>query len=412
MGENRERSASPAKQQLREELLVKAELVTDGVAISKEALAAIRVGTAAQEQVHCLFEMDHAVHDFDLPSGFYLPHGLSVPFRWNPESSYLITTDQDRLQLVSKEQSLGEVKFHPRPAFYDSATSDGTPMNTVAVYRPDHLPTSGHLFVVYSNECSYKEKGEDCLFCNINFTKDTYAEKEGIFWKTPRQIAETVAAAHKEGLLNHLTVTGGVIAERRELEYYLDVAEEIRAKTGLDDFNGTATVAAPVDLTNIDRLKEAGYRTIAMNIEVWDENIYRTICPGKANGSAGWSHWVRALEYAVKVFGHGRVRSNIVAGLEPKKKTVEGLEYLASKGIVGTFTVWCPNPGSGLEGHRPPKASWYVDLAEELVSIWRKNGFSYAQIYDAHASSDLLQHDIWRIETEGVSVAAGLSIPS
>ncbi|HEY3491213.1 MAG TPA: radical SAM protein [Candidatus Deferrimicrobiaceae bacterium] len=390
--------AKPAyglKDLLWKELELKLDLGMNGVAVTKEALAKIQPGTVAQEQVHCLFEYDFDTHDFTLPSGFNLPLGLSVPFRWNRDAAHTVTVDGERVILVKKGNEIAEIDFHPRPAFYGKKTSDGKEMDTIAILNQKRA-----LFIVYSNECSYKEKGEDCLFCNINFTKDTYGEKEGIFWKTARQIGETAAEAFREGIIDHLTVTGGVIPERRELEYYLDVAEEIRIHTGRDDFNGTATVAAPLDLRNLDRLKEAGYRTTAMNLELWDKGFYDTICPGKARGGGGWDHWLKALEYAVGVFGRGRVRSNFVAGIEPKFKTLEGLEYLAEKGVVGINSVWIPCPGSGLEGHRSPVPAWYMDLAFKLVPIWKKAGFTFEQVCDANASSDYLQHDIWRIEDE------------
>jgi hypothetical protein len=386
---------SELKDNLWRELALKAELGINGVAISPEALESIQPGIKAQEQVHCLFEMDFETHTVELPSNFLLPHGLSMPFRWNPHSNYKIDLVGGRTAIVHKDEVLSDVQFQPRPNFYGLKTSDGHEMSTIGA-----LYAQRHLFVVYSNECSYKDKGEDCLFCNINHTKDVYGERQGIFWKNAKQIGETAAQAYREDAIDHLTISGGVIPERRELEYYLDVAEAIQRHTGREDFNGTATVAAPLDLRNIDRFKEAGYRTTAMNIEIWDKGIYDAICPGKARGGGGWEHWVRALEHAAKVFGHGRVRSNIVAGIEPKKSSLAGLEYLASKGVVGTFTVWCPNPGSELEGHRSPEPGWYLDLAHKLVAIWKKNGFTYDKIFDCHASSDTLQHDIWRIEHE------------
>lgn len=389
------------KARLWQEVALKAELITDGVAITPEALELAAPGVRAQEQVHNLFEMDFATHDFELPSGFDLPHGLSVPFRWNARSAHVIAADGNRTVLLRDGHELAEVAFHPRPGFYGRTTSDGQEMgNVAALYRKRAL------FVAYSNECSYKDRGEDCAFCNINHTKDYYGEKDGIFWKTPQQIGEVAAAALAEGAIDHITISGGVIPERRELEYYLDVAEAIQSHTGLDDFNGTAVVAAPLDLRHIDRFREAGYRTTAMNIEIWDKGFYDTICPGKARAGGGWDHWVNALKYATRVFGHGRVRSNMVAGLEPKRKTLEGLEYLAAEGVVGTFTIWCPNPGSELEGHRAPHAEWYLDLAEKTTAIWKKNGFTFQQVCDANASNDLLQHDIWRIQDELLPVFA------
>ena len=118
------------------------------------------------------------------------------------------------------------------------------------------------------------------MFCNINATKSTYAELENIKWKNAKQIGETVKAAYEEGF-RHVTITGGFIPERREVDYYIDVAEAIKEETGLDDFNGTACIGAPLDLSTIDKYKEAGYRTIATNMEIWDENYFKTICPGK-----------------------------------------------------------------------------------------------------------------------------------
>lgn len=383
------------KDKLWKEVILKADLIVNGVDICKEALAKIKLGTEIKEQVHCLFEMDFKDHDFELPADFDLPFGITVPFNWNPLGEYKIVNDNNKFILTKRGNKISEIEFHKRPGFYGKKTTDGKNMENIGVYNPD-----GHVFVVYSNECSYKDKGEDCLFCNINHTKDTYAEKEGTEWKTPIQIGEVVAKAYNLGIANHVTVTGGVIPERRELEYYLDAADQIQKHTGLDDFNGTATVAAPLDLSNINKLKEAGYRTTSMNLEIWDKNIYKTICPGKANGSGGWEHWVKALEYAIKVFGYGKVRSTFVTGIEPKKNTLEGFEYLISKGIIAIASIWIPNPGSALEGHRTPEPAWHLDLAEKNVSLWKKNGITYNQVYDANAGSTTLQHDIYRIQSE------------
>ena len=143
-----------------------------------------------------------------------------------------------------------------------------------------------------------------------------------------------------------------------------------------------------------------------MNIEIWDKSYYDTICPGKARGGGGWDHWVKALKYAVGVFGHGRVRSNMVAGIEPKKKTVEGIHVLTSEGVVATAGIWCPNPGSELASHRAPEPGWYLDLAETITAAWKHAGFTFEQVCDCNASSDTLQHDIWRIQDELLPVFA------
>jgi hypothetical protein len=375
------------------ELLIKADISIDGVNYDPTALKKLEE-VDHQEQVHGGFEMDLETHvGTEFPSGFVFPHGLKSPFKWSRKSNYSVGYENSQFVLVHKGNALFPITFFKEPKYYRQKSSDGTPFSKIATFVQD-----SNLSVFYSNECSYKEKGEDCLFCNANATKDTYGDHEGIQWKNPRQAAEAIKAAYDEGIADHVTITGGVISERREIEYYLDVAEAIKQTTGLDDFNGTAVIAAPLDLANIDRLKEVGYRTIAMNIELWDKNIYQTICPGKANNSGGWEHWKNATEYAVGVFGFGRVRSNIVAGLEPKAKTLEGVEWFTSNGIVCLPGPWCPNPGSTLEGHRTPEPAWHLDLSYKAYLLHKKAGITYDQVHDASNNDLAISRDIWKIE--------------
>jgi hypothetical protein len=292
------------------------------------------------------------------------------------------------------------VEFAERPKYYRERTFDGTPMNTIAIYNQD-----GAIQTAYSNECALNEKGRDCKFCNLNATRNAYSEAEGIGWKYPHHIGETVAAAYKLDGARHFTLTGGYVAERREVEYYLVVADAIREHTGLDDFNGTAVIGAPLDLSIIEKYKEAGFRTIATNIEIWDKNIFRAICPGKELESGGWDHWIKTLDHEVEVFGKGRVRSNIVAGLEPEVSTLEGIEYLTSKGgVLSGVTSWNANPGSALEGHRTPEPVWHVDLFKKVVTILRRNGYTYDQLYDCAPIPVSSIHDIYRIEDESLPV--------
>ena len=382
-----------SKTKLYEELKIKADLSIDGVDIDPTAAEALK-HVSHQEQVHSGFEMDLETHvGREHPSGFHLPLGLKTAFKWSRKSRYHIAHEHGRFILTHKGHKLFPIEFFQQPKYYKLKSEEGIPLKNIATFVHDSNVT-----VFYSNECSYKEKGEDCLFCNVNATKDTYADHEGIKWKSPRQAAEAVQAAYDEGVADHVTITGGIISERREIEYYQDVAEAIQERTGQTDFNGTAVIAAPLDLTNSDRLKEAGYRTAALNIEMWDKNVYKVMCPGKARNSGGWDHWLKSIEYAVGIFGFGRVRSNIVAGLEPKQSTLAGVAWFAEHGVVCLPGAWCPNPGSALEGHRTPEPAWHLDLSEKAFRLQKQAGITYQQVHDASNNDLGLARDIWKIE--------------
>ena len=236
--------------------------------------------------------------------------------------------------------------------------------------------------VAYSNECALKDKGLDCKFCNINATKSRFADLQGIAWKTPRQIAETYAKAREEGY-ESITITGGFVPERREVEYYIDVMESVLEVSGLtpEEVRGMACVGAPQDLSVIDKYKEAGYTNIATNMEVWDEDMFRYICPGKIQFGGDHDHWVRALKHEVEVFGKGNVRSLFVGGLETKERLIEGIEELASFGVIVQPCIWKPCIGSALEGHRSPETQWHQDVMDKTFAILKKNGFTFDQYY-------------------------------
>lgn len=388
---------SDLKKKLYQELELKNNVVVEGINVDPAIFRHLDFQVYAK-QIHGLFERDHETHvGIDFPVGFYSPNGFRIGFKWDRRSPYSIHYEGGKYYLVHKGSEAFEVEFLKRPnsKYFHSKTSDGTRLNHVAGFNKD----DGTLFVAYSNECSLKEKGLDCKYCNINATKDTYAEHDGITWKNPKQIGEAAAVAYGEGA-RHITISGGFIPERREVDYYFDVAESIKEHTGMDDFNGTAVIGAPLDLGVIDRYKEIGYRTMAMNIEIWNKHIFKAICPGKDAQCGGWDHWVKALEYAAQVFGYGRVRSNIVAGIEPKDSTLEGVEYLASKGVVCFAGAWNPNPGSELEGHRTPEPAWHFDMAKKVAAIHRKAGFTFEKLFDCAAAPNSIVHDIFKIEDE------------
>ncbi|SCZ77093.1 MULTISPECIES: radical SAM protein [Pseudobutyrivibrio] len=384
---------SDIKTELLNELKFKAKVNVDGIKVDPKIFKNLDLGGEYQEQIHALFEMDHVIHPEVLfPCNFTSPSGIRYSFSWDPRSSVEIKYIDGEFYLYDNGQEKFRIEFDKRPAYYNKKTSDGTYMSHVGTF------SNGVVGIAYSNECSLKEKGLDCLFCNANATKDTYAEKENIQWKNPRQIGETVAEAFRTSGARHVNLTGGFVPERREVDYYIDVAEAIQDETGLEDFNGTAVIGAPADLDVIEKYKEAGFRTIAIQLEVWDENFFKVICPGKDKECGGRQHWLDSLEKAVSVFGPGRVRTGFVAGIEPKERTLEGVEYLTKKGIICLTNAWCPNPGSKLEGHRTPTPEWHFDLAQKTYLLHKQAGITYEQYLDVAPSPDFLVLDFYRIE--------------
>ncbi|MDR1662496.1 MAG: hypothetical protein LBR95_08775 [Azoarcus sp.] len=374
----------PTREKLYSNIALEQRMFNAGISIDRRVLRELDYGNYL-EQVHNLFNMNHNVHTATkLPDSFRDATGYSFGVCYDPHSRFAITGEDGRYYLHEGKQYLFEVFFQRKPKWYDLETSDGIELSRIAQYVGGEK-----ISITYSNECSLQDKGLDCLFCNINATKAAFADLEGLGIKTPRQIGETVKAAYDEGFLR-FTVTGGFIPERREVDYYIDVAEAVQEATGLANFRGAACIGAPIDLDVIDKYKEAGYECIATNMEVWDLNYFKTICPGKDLICGGRDNWVRALLHEVEVFGRGHVRSTFVAGIEPKSKTLEGLQFLAEAGVVCIPNQWNPNPGSELEGHRAPNADWYHDLLMKNYALMRKNGLTHEDYFRSSNGGDTI----------------------
>jgi len=311
---------------------------------------------------------------------FKLPHGNdgSGHFtRWTP---YSIVVEGNEPVLYDDTTRIGVITL-------PDATNPllNTTLSTGEIFRNImSLTQHGGVSVGYSKECALKDLGEDCLFCKINIGEGKYGERLNPIL-TPKIVAEAYDLARKAGHGNHFRISGGFVPERRELEYYIDVVEEIR-KT-YPDFFGTAIIGAPNDFSVLPKYKEAGYSHVSHNIEVWDKNLFAHICPGKDKRNGGWQHWIDSLEAAVDIFGKGHVHANIVGGLEPKSSTLEGVEYLASKGIVAKFSRFHPEAGTPLEGYRSPEAAFHWELVDKATDIYLRYGFGMLELTTGPGSS-------------------------
>ena len=86
-----------------------------------------------------------------------------------------------------------------------------------------------------------------------------------------------------------------------------------------------------------------------------------------------------------------------MVGLQPKEVLFEGIEYLASLGVVTIASSWMPAIGSPLEGHRTPTIDWHWDVQLRNAEILRKYGRTFEEVFNA-APARFPVHDILQIE--------------
>lgn len=361
------------------------QLDAEGIRVNPEDFSGLDYENTYAEQVRACFDWNFENYvESKIPAGIRLKTtNFYVSLYWNPNSQFFIEKQPDGTFFLRKgKEFVDEIYFEKKPEYYNLKTSTGKEMSRIA-----QATYQGRVQITYSNECALLDKGLDCQFCNINDTKRRFGKLDNIEWKNPTEIAEAIAAAYERG--HHgFNLTGGFVPERREVEYYLDVIEATKQAVGHDDVHGMACVGAPSDLSVLEKYKEAGYQHIATNLEIWDENIFKSICPGKEQLCGGRKNWLEALKYEVEVFGKGYVRSCLVGGLESKESLLEGVEQLAELGVIAAPTIWKPCIGSALEGHQSPVAQWHQEVAERTYQIYKKYGFTYEQYYYTRFGED------------------------
>ena len=135
------------------------------------------------------------------------------------------------------------------------------------------------------------------------------------------------------------------------------------------------------------KLKEAGVDKVLWNIEVWDEELFKIICPGKSK-FVGRVNWLKRLKEAVEVFGVGNVYCNFVGGFEyawnpgfgnmedAVMSSVKGFEWLLENSIIPGFSFFFGTniPNSPCSKLAPPPTEYYLELALQRHNLMLEYG--------------------------------------
>ncbi|MBW2981517.1 radical SAM protein [Candidatus Woesearchaeota archaeon] len=203
----------------------------------------------------------------------------------------------------------------------DGITKRGKPFSSVM------LPEAGNfLMSAIPYLCSYREKGNPCLFCEYTNGLD----------KTVDDFVEAAVSAFKENPCYSLTLTGGnAETEDRGLKRYAPFVREI-SKAVKEAVGRKPAIQLEVSPPNgnaekyIDELAEAGATSFMMNLEQGKYEYRKIVCAEKSK--IPLSDYARAFK-VVKEKGLGAA-SVLINGLaEPPNSTFGYAKMLISMGV-------------------------------------------------------------------------------
>jgi hypothetical protein len=277
-----------------------------------------------------------------------------------------------------------DITFEPKCDWMSKQTSDGMPMAQAGV------STHGDMLIInVAPGCEYFLKKHDgdsmrCTFCAYG-APDARTKHLG---QVPGQVAipeivlqrmqEVMTAVMAEVEIRHIYLVGGSLTNpAEEGQRFLQLARAVKNCNPNRVPVCLGSGALPDDVLDefhTEQLVDA----VCFNLEVWSEAIFSKVCPGK-NAYVGYADWISSLEYAVKLWGVGRVYSAMVAGveLEPEHAmdwkqasatALEGAADLCSRGIIPVYSLYWSVGGK----ERPDYQSSLRKFFETLTSGYRE----------------------------------------
>ena len=292
------------------------------------------------------------------------------------------------LQVVTHRNEEGiPVKLAPRPGWYERTTSSGKPMTRIGTLQGTYLG------IYQAKVCEYwtEKPKANCRFCSVglNLGVDDAGDK------SVDEVMEVVRAAREESGIAYVDFNTG----HYEGDTYLDILEpflrRVKEETGL-----LVGVQTPPhhDLRRYDALREMGVNRASFCFEIFDEEIFRKVCPGK-DREYGLKRYMQAVEYCAKLsrrrvgFEPWVSNGEIIAGLESPASSMAAIDWIASVGAIPTVCVFRPLAGTDMQDTEPPKTEDLVPVFRRLYEACMENNLPIGVAPNVHVSLVLLPEE-------------------
>jgi Radical SAM superfamily len=329
--------------------LTKLRLMTEGVFI-----------TPAAAHILSLYEANRplTLADYATTSGVTLQLDADI---WvnapilahNPNfvsSTPAFTLDaEDHSRLVVRDQEVVlSAKPLPVPDYYNERNSSEEYYTSYAITHADRVRIS-----------PLEGCGMVCTFCDVPY-KAKYRRRriDGLIDAIKRALADTALPAR------HVLISGGT--PRAEDNDFLKMVY-LTVATTFPELEVDIMMVPTPGLLDLPALYGSGIHGLALNLEIFNPEIAKRVMRGKYD--LGLPYLLSFIERAAAHFGPGRVRSLLVAGLEPLEDTLKGVEELAKRGCDPVLSPFRPDPATPLRNQPVPSTEFLTRLYLESLEI-------------------------------------------
>lgn len=295
-----------------------------------------------------------------------------------------------------------DVRLSPRPRWYDALTSTGRSMRRIGTLQGTYLA------VYPAQVCHFWVKGparperENCRFCSVGMNLGV--DEEPV--KSVDDVLEVVHAARRESRITYVDFNTGHYDGSDYLTILEPYVKRVKEETGLLVGVQTPPFARASDYA---RLRALGANRVSFCVEVFDTEVFRTLCPGKA-AVYGHRGYLEAVEKCLALAPKKRftldpwvVNGEIIAGLESPDSSITAIDWLTKRGAIPTVCVFRPLTGTLLERRPPPPTKEVVPVFAALWDRCMEHGLPIGVAPNILVSLVMLPEECrWLVQDEAV----------
>lgn len=343
-----------------------------------------------------------------IPSEILLKHNNKeslVKCRYQKDSPVKLIYKDGQLRLeINDKTSVVKCELIPKYVFMKIKITDDSKLE-------DYIDIVGmdRISILLFEGCYNWICGKQCKFCDLHPKKETdkvlkpslntlykfssvedwWNHHKKDYFKNVKKCLDIILKFNKLKH-NHLVImAGNLINSTTTWNCLLDLTKFLYENYDMSLFDSYVNVCPHPDIDGLKRLKKYGIKQVQYNLEVTNQEIFSKICPGKTD----YQTFKNKLFEAVKIFGRGKVRSNIVFGLQDYNELLSDAEFFAQKGVVIDYSVFQPKKGTPLENQPSPEIKQVVDFTENLARIYKK--YNYKPIYCSVSSRSSIINEVF-----------------
>ena len=331
---------------------IKADLIANGINVASSFQGKSNFNT---KQIH-LYQHHSEAHMFPIPEDIYLYRENQIinksivsKLRYNPRSNWTLHLE-DEIYFIENPKT--EERFEVQltaPTNFDACSIEGTSLNKIVQKLGKDVAG-----VILSNYCFYYKDGKECKFCEIYQTFKKHKTHKSAIKPVDKVIEGLKQAFALDPDLKYVLLNSGNITS---YDYtageFIKIARGIKSlkdELGLDI---VAILMPPENFSLMDEMKEAGIDKVYYDIEVFNYELFKKVCPGKSD--YGYENMLQALEYGANVFGKGSSYSSFIYGIQhlplsldttswdgeqENEKALYAVDQLLARNIVPLFCVY------------------------------------------------------------------------